>query len=79
VSPYRTPAGRAPKTVEARCCGVCDAAVGGCLYRIRFTQQDLFWKTSIPAGASEHASSTPPLVFDGDRWVEESLSTVGRK
>lgn len=80
MSPYRTAAGCAPRKPEARCCGVCDQAVGGCLYGIKFVTKNCFgFETSLPAGASERASSTPPLIFDGEKWVEESLSIVGRK
>lgn len=68
-----------------RCCGQCDAALGGCLKGLvlPFHRRVLGFlnlgKLKVPAGRSQYAShGTPPLVVRGGAWVREEDAPTPR-
>lgn len=68
-------------TIEARCCGQCHPAVGGCLYGIvwpykRTALGIVEWIEDVRAGrtltdADGCEAGTPPCVRVDGKWVRE--------
>lgn len=58
-----------------RCCGQCHAAVGGCLYGVRWTTARTIFsptKRVVPAGTTmENPVGTPPAVWRDGKWERE--------
>lgn len=70
ASPYRSPTA-APRVVQARCCGQCHPAVGGCLAGLYFGA-DKKRPGRIYQDSAGREKGTPPAVFVDGRWMLES-------
>lgn len=73
---YRTAAAIAKATPTKRCCGHCDAIIGGCVYGVRWpTKRTIDNPFARPLDADRSArcpNGTPPAVMIDGVWRRET-------